>query len=585
MNIFSKILILSAVLSFICAVIGRERKQTKGGVYFSLLMLSSAVYSLGYAFQLETKSLPEILFWTKIQYLGISFIPYLWFLFALYFVGYEKVFSYKRNLILLTIPVITVILVLTMEKHSLYYISFSVFQNIPLGVIKIERGVWYWVHQIFSYCLIIAGGLIFLSMYYRSTRPYRKQAITALVGSVIPLLAYTIYLLGYSPYSIDLIPFAITISGTIYLYALTHQGFLKLIPISRDVVFENMMGSVLVFDKDNHLVDFNPRAKTNFNFINDDFVGQHVRDIFKDYEQIIDSIVLLDKNNNMPNKNISLGNKTFSATFSVVVDSKNRTTGKLLILNDITDFVIIENKLRQNSENLEKLINEKNRFFSIIAHDLRGPFQGFLGLSGILAEDAEVLSKDEIKDISQELNKALVTQYSFLEELLQWAGLNTNRIDLNLVKFDLYDIVNSITNVLQNNAVAKNISVEVICHNNIWITADKDMIKLVIRNLLSNAIKFSRLGGRITITLEEADNFAVVAVKDDGVGISETNLSQIFSAGSHLSTEGTAKERGSGLGLILCKEIIDKHRGKIWAESEIGKGSIFKVKIPLPQGK
>lgn len=580
MNIFSKILILSAIISFICAVIGRKRKQTKGGIYFSLLMLSSAVYSLGYAFQLETKSLPEILFWTKIQYLGIPFIPYFWFLFALYFVGYEKAFSKKRNLILLTIPVITVILALTMEKHSLYYISFSVFENIPLGVIKIERGVWYWVYQIFSYCLIIAGGLIFISMYYRSPRPYRRQAITALIGSAMPLLAYTIYLLGYSPFSIDLIPFAISISGTIYLYALTNTGFLKLIPISRDVVFENMMGSVLVFDKDNRLVDFNPRAKNNFNFIDDDLVGQHVRDIFKDYEQIVDSVVRLDKNNNIPDSNTPLGKKTFSATFSIVVDSKNRTTGKLLILNDITEMVEIDNKLRQNSENLQKLVDEKNRFFSIIAHDLRGPFQGFLGLSGILAEDAQTLSRDEIQDLAQELNKALMTQYNFLEELLQWAGLNTNRIDLNMVKLNLNDTLNSVTNVLQNNAVAKNISIEVICGNNIWITADKDMIKLVIRNLLSNAIKFSRPGGKISITLEEVNDFIEVAVKDEGVGISGANLGQIFSAGSHLSTEGTAKERGSGLGLILCKEIIDKHKGKIWVESEVGKGSKFIFSIP-----
>jgi signal transduction histidine kinase len=581
MNLFSEILLLSAIISVICAVIGYKRKRTRGGTYFSLLMLSSAIYSFGYAFQLETKSLSEILFWTKIQYLGIPFIPYFWFLFALYYAGYDKTISLRRNALLLFVPVVTVALTMTMEWHSFYYISFSVFQNIPLGVVEIERGVWYWVYQIFSFSLIITGNLMFVNMYYKSRRPYRQQAVTALIGSAVPLVAYTIYILGYSPYSIDLIPFAISISGTIFLYALTHTGFLKLIPISRDVVFENMKGSVLVFDKENHLVDFNSRAKSDFNFIDENLIGQHARDIFKEHGQLFESIVNLNKNQIMPNGNLCLGDKTFSTTFSIVTDYRGKTTGKLLILNDITELIAIEDKLRQNSENLKVLISDKDRFFSIIAHDLRGPFQGFLGLSGILAEDAEILPREEIKDLAAELNKALVTQYNFLEELLQWAGLNTNRIDLNPVKLNMTDTINSVIGILHNNATAKNISIEVPYEKEIWVTADKDMIKLVMRNLLSNAIKFSHADGKIIINLEEKDGYITVKVEDEGVGIPEANLSKIFSTGSHHTTEGTAKERGSGLGLILCKEIIDKHKGKIWVESVVGKGSNFIFRIPV----
>lgn len=580
MNIYSEVLIISAFISIVCSLLGFRRKHNKEAVYFSYLMLSSVLYSFGYAFQLDTKSISEILFWTKIQYLGIPFIPFFWILFALHFAGYERWITFKRTTAFLLIPAVTIILVFTMDKHSLFYVSFNTYQDIPLGIINIQRGIWYWFFQIYAYSLILMGIIVFISMYLKSPKPYRRQASTALIGSSIPMLAYTVYLAGLSPYSIDLIPFAISISGVFYFYALANTEFLKLIPISRDKVFENMMGSVFVFDRNNNLVDYNPRAKSNFGFLNEEMIGKHVRDMFSDNENITENIVHLDRGKSGYIGNISFGEKTFSASFSHVTDNKGKTTGKLLILNDITEMVAIENKLRKNSEDLKNSIADKDKFFSIIAHDLRGPFQGFLGLSGILAEEAFVLSREEIKDFAGELNKSLVTQYNFLEELLQWAKLNTNRVSLNIVGFNLVKAINSVIDVLQNNASSKNISINLIGGEEVVLSADCDMIKLVIRNLLSNAIKFSYQGGAISVFAGKNENGILVMVTDEGVGIQAERIPKLFGAGTNITTEGTAKERGSGLGLVLCKEIIEKHKGKIWAESEYGKGSKFAFLIP-----
>ena len=580
MNIYSKILILSALISVITAILGFKRKHTKKVFQFPLLMIAAAVYSFGYAFQLDTKSYSEILFWTKIQYLGIPFLPFFWFIFALYFTGYERWITVKRVVILLIIPLITFILALTMGKHSLYYISFSTIDSIPLGVISIQKGAWYWIHQVYAYILIISGCVLFVSMYFKAPRPYRRQAVTALVGSTVPFIALTIYLLGYSPYSIDPTPFALSISGVIYLYAFASSGFLELIPISRDKVFENMLGSVFVFDKNNILIDFNPRAKSNFDFINDERIGEHIRDIFSGYPGLVEELVHLEKAYSTSKSKFEFSGKIFAVTISLINDSKGKISGRLLILNDITEMVAIENKLRKNSEDLKGLIADKDRFFSIIAHDLRGPFQGFLGLSGILAEECETLSQEELKDFARELNKSLITQFNFLEELLQWARFNTNRVVLNYVKFDLIDAVKSVLEVLQNNAAAKNISIDVFSNNEVMVNADSDMIKLVIRNLLSNAIKFSYNGGNISVFVAESANDAMVVISDQGVGISQENIKKLFSTGSNFTTEGTARERGSGLGLILCKEIIDKHNGKIRAESQPEGGSKFTFAIP-----
>ena len=580
MKYLHEILLLSFAISVICSVMGFRRKKTNGALFFGMLMLSSAIYSFGYACQLETLSMPEIIFWTKFQYIGISFLPYWWLVFALFYSGNDSWLTPIRNAMLLIVPAVTLVLSLTMESNSLYYISVSPIRGIPIGSIEIEKGIWYWVHQFYAVSLIFSGNSIFYNMYYKAPAPYRRHAGIVLAGSTLPFICYLIYEIGYVPYSIDLIPFALSISGVVYLIGLTKKRFLKLIPIAREKVFENMMGSVLIFDPANNLVDYNPRAKGNFSFINEQLIGKNVGDIFTDCKDIQTHINLLDYTNQTFQSNLEIRGKTYSCGFSIISDSGSKMTGKLLILNDITEMIEIENKLITKSEELKVLLTDKDKFFSIIAHDLRGPFQGFLGLSGLLATDAESMTTEEIKELSSELNKALMTQFNFLEELLQWAGLTTNRINLNLVKMNALDAIKDVVEVLTGNASSKDIRILVTNDGDPWLTADKDMLKLVVRNLLSNAIKFSYPGSKIDISLNAGNDYISITVTDEGVGMTEDNLKKIFWTNSHRSSEGTAKERGSGLGLILCKEIVEKHSGKIEAESIKGKGSRFTVTIP-----
>ncbi len=580
MNIFSEILFGTSIIILVCAVIAFKRKDAAGAPYFVLLMIAAFFYSAGYAFQLSSDNLKEISFWIKVQYIGIPFIPPFWLLFAVHFVGFGKWATFRRKAALFVIPFITFILVAFHEHNSLYYTSLSIVTELNTGTVHIETGTWYWVSQIYSNVLVLSGALFFLAMYYRAPAPYKKQAIASIIASFVPWAAYILYLLSFIPNSFDMTPFALSISGVIFLYALTRFNFLRLIPIAREKTFENMMGLVIVTDIMDRILDYNRSAGNSLSVLNEKSIGKSIDEIFNADSDLATLVKNLDANNSAIRQNIRIGERIFAGGLSIITGDKNEPAGKLIIMNDITDRIEALDKLEKYSEELKGVIADKDKFFSIIAHDLRGPFQGTLGLSGILATESEDLTKEEIKEIASNLNSALINQYNFLEELLQWAGLNTNRIVPHKTEINPVSDIRSVAEVLKANALAKNISVKLPEPEEIIIQADRDMFRLVVRNLLSNAVKFTRPEGVVTVSLVENNGYIVIAVKDTGVGISTDNIKKLFYTHTSFTTRGTDNEKGTGLGLILCREIIEKHSGKIWVESELGKGSTFVFTLP-----
>jgi len=230
---------------------------------------------------------------------------------------------------------------------------------------------------------------------------------------------------------------------------------------------------------------------------------------------------------------------------------------------------------------LKELNASKDKFFSIIAHDLRSPFHALLGLSELLATELDDLSKDEIKKFALELNISLKNQHKLLENLLAWSQLQTGKMQYAPVHISLNDFVNDVIALLAGNALKKNITVVNRVSSRTTLFADANMLQSIIQNLLSNAIKFTRAGGNIFISEKANGNrFVRVSVQDTGVGISKENLDKIFRTDSTATTKGTDNEKGTGLGLLLCKEMIERHGGALTVESELEKGTTFSFTMP-----
>jgi signal transduction histidine kinase len=243
-------------------------------------------------------------------------------------------------------------------------------------------------------------------------------------------------------------------------------------------------------------------------------------------------------------------------------------------------------RLEKLNESLLELNANKDKFFKIIAHDLRNPYSSILGFSEMLLEDIEQISKDEIRDSLKIIHSAAKNSFSLLENLLAWSRLETGSMPFSPVKLVLSDAIEEVVNVLFSLAYRKQIEIDNLVKPDITVLADKNMLNTILNNLVMNAIKFTQVGGEIKIYakdyISEPDkDFIMISVADTGIGMDAETCKTLFKLNKMVSRPGTEKEQGTGLGLVLVREMVEKHGGKIIVESTPGKGSDFSFLIPV----
>lgn len=247
------------------------------------------------------------------------------------------------------------------------------------------------------------------------------------------------------------------------------------------------------------------------------------------------------------------------------------------------DAIINYNKqLTEYQQELEQVIASKDKFFSIIAHDLRGPFSGFIGLSELLVDEYKNLAPEDISSIAESMHKAAKKLFEFLENLLEWSRSQMGKIEFRPSKLDLFDAIDRAFAVLSFTADNKQISLINNIEKNVFVDADNNMLNTILRNLISNGIKFTKPGGFVKIYTETNSNdYITIKVEDNGIGMTDEAKEKVFRIDSKYSTPGTNSESGTGLGLVLCRELVEKHNGKISVESEKSQGTIFSFTLPL----
>ena len=239
-------------------------------------------------------------------------------------------------------------------------------------------------------------------------------------------------------------------------------------------------------------------------------------------------------------------------------------------------------ELNEANERLQELNAAKDRFFSIIAHDLRSPFNAIVGLSSLLVEQIRQKDYDSLDQYAEIIEESSQRAMTLLLNLLEWSRVQTGKISFSPVKLDLAKEIDDAIGLAREAARQKEITLERELPESAIAFADRPMLATVLRNLISNAIKFTRRGGRIVIGAQaEADGWRI-SVSDNGVGMSEDTVEKLFRIDQNHSTPGTDNENGTGLGLILCREFINRHGGDIQVESKIDHGSRFSFTLPDP---
>ncbi|PCI34092.1 MAG: hypothetical protein COB60_06720 [Flavobacteriaceae bacterium] len=271
----------------------------------------------------------------------------------------------------------------------------------------------------------------------------------------------------------------------------------------------------------------------------------------------------------------------------MLIRLKTTMASKELLKKEVATRKTTEKHLIKVKTSLEKSETEliesnktKDKFFSIVAHDLKNPFNSMLGFSNLLMENYETLSDEKKHYFSKIIHVNLESTYSLLENLLLWSRSQLNAIQFNPEEENLYVFFDQVIKTLQLPAELKSIVIKNEIPQDILISVDKNMLSTIIRNLIGNALKFTNDGGEINVSIAEGnkemkEEFVEVMVQDNGMGISKTAQSKLFDLTDTSSTIGTANERGTGLGLVLCKEFVEKHGGTIWVTSTLGQGACF----------
>jgi len=285
-----------------------------------------------------------------------------------------------------------------------------------------------------------------------------------------------------------------------------------------------------------------------------DYLRDHPNDRSRDELELIDGTVL-------------------DRYSSPVIGPDGINYGRIWTFHDITERKNFEKQLIQ-------LNSDKDRFISILAHDLRSPFNSLLGFTELLKRKLRDYPIEKIEKMVDTIYNTASKTFELLEDTLLWASIQSKKITFNPSITNINEVISEVAEILSPSANAKNITIGHSFDNELFVNADVYMLKAIFRNLVSNAIKFTNEGGRIEITATHADSLTIIKISDNGVGIKPELLEKLFSFTLVRSTQGTANETGTGLGLLLCKEFVDKHCGKIWVESIVGQGTTVSFSLP-----
>jgi len=351
-------------------------------------------------------------------------------------------------------------------------------------------------------------------------------------------------------------------------------------------LFESAKDGILIINaRDGKIINVNPCLVDMIGYSKEELVAKPLWElkIFKKIAPSKEAFAELDRNVYFRLQEMSLKTKTGIKKEVEFISSVYFEDNKKVIQCNIRDITIrkkAEIALMESESRLRELNITKDKFFSIITHDLRSPFSSIIGFSNLLAEKVFAKDYQKVAEYADIIEKSSWRAMELLTNLIEWSNSQTGRISFCPEFFELPLVVDEIFSLTKYLALQKSITVTKELPKSLVVFADKSMISAVLRNLVSNAVKFTHPGGKVIIKSKKSHHELLVSIIDDGIGLSNEAIENLFSIETNISTLGTMQERGTGLGLLLCKEFIQKHQGRIWVESVQGMGSKFNFTIP-----
>ncbi len=576
---YSILLLSIAIINLTLGFYALRFYKSPGALAYTFIMAFLGLYSLGYAFELQALNLEQILFWLKIEYFGISFLPPLFVIMAAQYTGMGRLLKPWLIVPMFLLSFFTLTTEYT-NFGNLFYREIKLSTEVDFVLAAFTAGPWYWVHQAYANLMLMLSCLLYFLMFRRTAGQSRKRAIIMLLALGIPWCFYLIYLIGGSPYNIDLSPFSFSIAGILTAFGIYRYRLLENVPMALEHVFSSMTVGVVILDEDRCLISFNPAASEILPELAAWRVGKPVDPVF----EVLPCLAVLTDGFTSDIEFSHLGHTRYYHLQVVAAKTeRGRVTGWVITFTDITERKLKEFDLLAAEKRLKQLNVSKDKFFALIAHDLRNAFHLIINMSEMITENLHNDDKTASLRKAKIIYDTSVTTYSLLQNLLDWALMQLKGLPFKPAELVLRSLVDEEIKNLKTISDQKELTIHCSIDSSLTIKGDKEMLKTVFRNLISNAIKYSFSRGIISIDAFVKNGKTTIEVRDNGVGMTPEDLDKLFQIESYFSRKGTSAENGTGLGLRLCKEFIRTHGGDIWVNSTLGKGSTFGFSIPVKQ--
>lgn len=576
MSLYSDLLIISGFLLVVLALYIRQFRETDGVGAFSLFLMAISIYSIFYAMEISSTDMETALLSYKLQYLGISVIPSFFLLFSMGYTGKDQLITPLLKISVFIIPVITMLMVFTTEKHHLFHESISVTGVGLFNGLEFEQGIFYWVHQAYCITLILLGICFFIRMWVQTRSFFSRHLVILIISSSVPFAFYLLYLAGFFPKGVDPMPVVLILGALMIYIGILRYGLFDIAPLARSFLFDNVPSGVIVFDKKDRVVDIN-RSATKHLGLSVTCLGMPASELFESWPQLLDLGNTCDEENRLEFRKSVAGTEIwFAVTLLPLCNKYGETRGKMIVVDNITDRKLAEAALIRSKLMAEEANRMKSDFLANMSHELRTPLNAIIGFSNLLGEEtAEELNERHVAYIGN-IETAGKHLLGLINDILDISKIEAGKMILECEEFSVTDTLEEVCELLSPLAVKKKISITIECTSqNTHICADRQKFKQIMYNLLGNAVKFTPEKGKVMVSSEHLGNAICVSVSDTGIGIAEDRREDIFDPFKQIESSTSKKYQGTGLGLALVKEFVEMHNGSISVESEEGKGSTF----------
>ncbi len=589
----------AAVLPAVIGVVWR-RRSVPGAVYLMLLSAAVLIYSVGYAFELGSRTLALTELCAKIEYIGLTAIPPLLLGLVLVQTGHQRLVTPFSRLAILIIPVITLTFAWTNELHELIWADRSL---IPLGSLMafhFTPGAWYWVHIVYTQAIALACYILLIRSIIRSSGMYRRQLGVILGGALIPALTQIVYLTRLVLPGIDLSAYAFVLSSVIFAWGIFDYQLMNIVPVAREVVLASMPDAVIVLDARNAVVDLNTAARRLIGADTSRLIGQPAEKALAGRAGLLRWIA-----SGRPRDEIEIeadgGKRWFDARLSPLQSRREERAGCVIVLRDITERKQAERELERAKEAAEAASRAKSTFLANMSHELRTPLNSIIGYTELLAQGIYGPLTEKQADRLEKVNRNGQHLLQLINDILDLSRIDAGYMPLEIKPVNLELAIVDCMAGVEPLASQKGLELRRSLPPDLPpVMADRGRLMQVLVNLLNNAVKFTSAGlvaVRVEVVSSPDDlppgrpsdlpvplgRRVLISVEDTGIGISEADQSIIFDEFRQVDESPTREYEGTGLGLAISRKLVLGMKGHLWVKSTLGQGSTFYVLLPTAE--